>query len=100
MGKKAKNNKLVKSAGGAKRTVLMPLVKELYTMTSTVDKKPDIEEVYRLAQMIEDKQPSFIPPSYNLDRVQAANELIHHLKRSLLARETKINLFLANTNAQ
>jgi len=80
MGKKAKNNKLVKSAGGAKRAVLMPLIKELYTITSTVDKKPDIEEVYRLAQMIEEKQSSFIPPSYNLDRVQAANELIDHLK--------------------
>ena len=80
MGKKAKNNKLVK-AGGSKRAVLMPLVKELYTITSTVDKKPDIEEVYKLAEMIEAKQSSFLPPSYNLDRVKAGNELIEHLKR-------------------
>ena len=80
MGKKSKNNKLVKAHSGPKRTVMNPLIKELYKMTADPSKPANLDEVFKLGEAIQAKQSSFIAPSYNVDRVSAGNALIDHIK--------------------
>jgi len=79
MGKKSKNNKVAKM--GPKRSFMNPLIRELYKLTADPTNPAKIEEVFKIGNSIESKQSTFISPSYNVDRIQAGNELIDHIRR-------------------
>jgi len=70
----------LKKGGKTKKSLLNPLIKELYRITADVSKSTSIEDICKQGDLIASKEASFIPPSYNLDRVEVANQLISHLK--------------------
>ena len=100
MSRMGKNNRAVVVHKGGKKTkksLLNPLIKELYRITgissqssfyccyslqfiADVTKSTGLEEICKQGDIIESKESSFVAPSYNLNRVDAANDLICHLR--------------------
>ena len=88
----------LKKGSKTKKSLLNPLIKELYRITgkyrhfyqnirffykscsADVTKSTSIEDICKQGDLIASKEASFIPPSYNLNRVEVANQLIDHLK--------------------
>ena len=100
-----KNNRAVavrkggKKAPKTKKSLLNPLIKELYRISGTealfeimtysifeadVNKATAVEDICKQGDLIASKEPSFVPPSYNLNRADAANELIDHLNSQVI----------------
>ena len=52
----------------------------LILLSADVTKSTSIEDICKQGDLIASKEASFIPPSYNLNRVEVANQLIAHLK--------------------
>lgn len=84
MGKKSKKptkpSKVVAKVGPS-RSLMNPLIRELYKLTADPSKPASLEEVFKLGDAIESKQSFFLSPSYNVDRVAAGNDLINHIQR-------------------
>ena len=90
-----KNRAVVAKKGPkTKKSLLNPLIRELYKVTgkilsgifclnfrlADIKKETSFEEIVKLGDIIEGKEGSFLAPSYNVNRVDAANELIAHLR--------------------
>ena len=93
-----KNRAVVAKKGPkTKKSLLNPLIRELYKVTGRVvsrvtllisfladiKKETSFEDIVKLGDIIEGKEGSFLAPSYNVNRVDAANELIAHLRNQV-----------------
>jgi len=77
-----KNRTLVAKKGPkTKKSLLNPLIRELYKVTADINKATSLEDIVKLGETIESKEGSFLAPSYNINRVDAANDLIAHLNQ-------------------
>ena len=97
-----KNRAVVAKKGPkTKKSLLNPLIRELYKVTgkilsgifclnfrlADIKKETSFEEIVKLGGIIEGKEGSFLAPSYNVNRVDAANELIAHLRTQVGSSE-------------
>ena len=97
-----KNRAVVAKKGPkTKKSLLNPLIRELYKVTgkilseifclnfplADIKKETSFEEIVKLGDIIEGKEGSFLAPSYNVNRVDAANELIAHLRTQVGSSE-------------
>ena len=57
------------------------IVWSLKSILADINKATSFEDIIKLGETIESKEGSFLAPSYNINRVEAANDLIAHLNK-------------------